>query len=161
MLALATACGTQAASRPDESGASQRSFVPRQYAVADFYKNSQFFGASWSPDRRRILVSSNQSGIWNAYAVPAAGGAAQPLTRSTTNSVFALSYFPADERILYSSDQGGNELTHLYVLGPDGRTTDVTPGAKLKASFHGWAGDDRSFFISTNPSRATPATSPW
>jgi dipeptidyl aminopeptidase/acylaminoacyl peptidase len=26
----------------------------------------------------------------------------------------------------------------------------VTPGPKLKANFHGWAGDDRSFFVSTN-----------
>ena len=27
---------------------------------------------------------------------------------------------------------------------------DVTPGAKLKASFHGWRADDRAFFVSTN-----------
>ena len=89
-------------------------------------------------------------GIWNAYALPASGGPPQPLTRSTTDSLFALSYFPADERILYSSDQAGNELTHIYVRNPDGSKTDVTPGAKLKASFHGWAGDDRSFLVSTN-----------
>ena len=124
--------------------------APQQYSVADFYKNAEFFGASWSPDKSKILVSSNLSGIWNAYAVPAAEGAPQPLTQSGKDSIFAESYFPGDERILYSSDQGGNELTHVYVRNLDGSTRDLTPGAKLKASFQGWAGDDKSFFLSTN-----------
>jgi len=155
-LALAASCATGAAPERAADAAAPSTapaagtFTPRQYAVADFYKNVEFGGASWSPDRRRILVSSNLSGIWNAYAVPATGGAPEPITRSTTNSVFALSYFPADERILYSSDEGGNELTHVYVRTPDGATRDLTPGAKLKANFLGWAGDDRSFYVSTN-----------
>ena len=42
--------------------------------------------------------------------------------------MFALSYFPADERILYSSDEGGNELTHIYVRNTDGSIRDLTPG---------------------------------
>ena len=125
-------------------------FAPTIYPVADFYRSTQFFGASWSPDRRHLLVSSNQTGIWNAYAVPVAGGAAKPLTTSTTNSIFARSYFPHDERIVYGSDEGGNELTHVYVRKPDGATQDITPGKKLKAQFLGWAGDLRSFFVSSN-----------
>ena len=125
-------------------------FTPATYAVADFYRNTSYRGASWSADRRRLLVSSNRTGIWNAYAIPVSGGAAQPLTRSTTDAVFAQSYFPHDDRILFTSDHGGNELTHVYVRSADGTTKDVTPGEKLKASFLGWAGDDRSFFVSTN-----------
>ena len=46
---------------------------------------------------------------------PVAGGPPSRSPLSTTNSMFALSYFPADERFLYSSDEGGNELTHIYV----------------------------------------------
>jgi dipeptidyl aminopeptidase/acylaminoacyl peptidase len=144
-LAVALAIAGRAAAQPpaDAPGATR-------YTVADFYRNSQFFGASWAPDRRTILVSSNLSGIWNAYAVPVAGGAPRPLTTSTTNSVFATSYFPADERILYSSDEGGNELAHLFVRFPDGTTRDLTPGDRLQASFLGWSGDGRRFFIATN-----------
>ena len=142
-VCLLTVC-----SNPD--GASDRVFTPAAYSVEDFYKNAEYFGASWSPDRRKLLVSSNKSGIWNAYAIPAAGGDAQPLTQSTTNSNFALAYFPTDDRILYSSDQGGNELTHIYVRNLDGSTRDVTPGTKHKAEFNGWSGDNQSFFVSTN-----------
>ena len=149
LIALAS-CTAPADSTTRTQPAVGKTVTPTQYSVGDFYKNTEYFGASWAPDRQRILVSSNLSGIWNAYAVPTGGGAPQPLTQSTTNSMFALSYFPADERILYSSDEGGNELTHIYVRSTDGSIRDLTPGAKLKANYRGWSGDDKSFFISTN-----------
>jgi len=125
-------------------------FTPTQYTVADFYKNSGFGGASWSPDGSKILVSSNSTGIWNAYVVPATGGELQALTTSADDAIFAVEYFPADERILYSSDKGGNELSHLYVRETDGTVRDLTPGDKHQANFVGWAGDDESFFITMN-----------
>lgn len=124
--------------------------TPRQYSIADFYRNTTYTGASFSPAADRILVSSNASGVYNAYAIPTAGGEPTPLTRSTDDAIFAVSWFPADDRILYSSDRGGNELSHLYVRLPDGSAQDLTPGEKHKAQFAGWAGDDRSFFVSTN-----------
>jgi dipeptidyl aminopeptidase/acylaminoacyl peptidase len=151
LLAAATtplACST--GERPDQPSAADSVFTPTQYSVADFYDNTAYFGGSFSPSGDRILVTSNLSGVYNAYAIPAAGGEPQPLTHSTDNAIFAISYFPADDRILYSSDQGGNELSHLYVRTPDGKIRDLTPGAKLKAQFAGWSGDDRSFFVQTN-----------
>ncbi len=121
-----------------------------QYSVADFYKNTEYGGAAFSADAKTILVSSNRSGIWNAYAIPVAGGEPEPLTRSTTDSIVAATYFPNDDRILYTSDQGGNELSHLYVRNIDGTTKDLTPGQKLNASFFGWAHDDKSFLVQSN-----------
>jgi dipeptidyl aminopeptidase/acylaminoacyl peptidase len=121
-----------------------------RYSVADFYRNSEYSGASFSADGARILVSSNRSGIWNAYAVPSSGGEPEPLTSSTTDSVFAASYFPKDDRVLYTSDQGGNERSHVYVRHPDGTVKDLTPGKKLNARFLGWAFDDASFFVVSN-----------
>jgi dipeptidyl aminopeptidase/acylaminoacyl peptidase len=147
-IGLMVACSSP--DRPAPASAVDSVFTPTQYSVADFYGNTEYTGASFSPDGSRILVSSNRSGVYNAYAIPTAGGDAQPLTSSTGNSIFAVSYFPDDERILYTSDQGGNELDHLYVRTPDGKTRDLTPGARLKAFFGGWSGDDRSFFVWTN-----------
>jgi dipeptidyl aminopeptidase/acylaminoacyl peptidase len=146
-LAILAGCTSRAKGGP-EAGA--EAVAPRQYSVADFYKNLEFSGAAWAPDKSKILVSSNLSGIWNVYAVPTAGGAPQPLTQSQKESTFAESYFPGDERVLCSSDQGGNELTHVYVRNLDGSLLDLTPGAQLKATFLGWAGDDKTFFVSTN-----------
>ena len=147
-IIIACAPGARVGGTPNAAAVATAS--PAEYTVADFYANTSYSGASWSADRRHILVSSNATGIWNAYTIPAAGGAPSPLTQSTTQSVFAVSYFPADDRVLYSSDEGGNELTHIYVRNPDGTTRDLTPGAKVKASFEGWVADGKSFFISTN-----------
>jgi len=63
IAALLVGCnrGTKKATEP-------ASTTPKQYTVADFYKNVSFDGDSWSPDKRKLLVSSNLSGIWNAYA---------------------------------------------------------------------------------------------
>jgi dipeptidyl aminopeptidase/acylaminoacyl peptidase len=152
VAASALACGGQGSTARGVGGADARAqaAAPATYSVADVYQNTRFRGIAWSADSRTVLVSSDLSGIWNAYAIARDGGEPRPLTHSTVNSMFALSYFPADDRFLYSSDQGGNELTHVYVQAPDGSTKDLTPGEKLKANFLGWAGDDRSFFVSTN-----------
>jgi dipeptidyl aminopeptidase/acylaminoacyl peptidase len=122
----------------------------RQYTIEQFLGTTSYRGASYSHDGSKILVSSDQTGVINAFAVPVAGGEPMQLTDSTTESILAQSYFPADDRLLYLSDQGGNELTHLYVREEDGTVTDLTPGENLKANFRGWAVDDRSFFITTN-----------
>src|SRR3954469_11854371 len=127
ITALSPGCGQRAEPTSTRTSSAPSPTAVTQYSVGDFYKNVGLFGASWSSDRQWILVSSNLSGIWNAYAVPATGGDPIPLTKSAINSVFAISYFPADDRILFTSDDGGNELTHLFVGNPDGTTRDLTP----------------------------------
>jgi len=122
----------------------------QQYTIQEFLGTTSFSGASFSPDQTTLLVSSDQTGIFNAYALPTDGGEAVPLTSSTENAIFALTYFPDDERFLYTSDQGGNELNHIYVQEADLTVRDLTPGDALKALFGGWAWDRGSFFILTN-----------
>jgi len=122
----------------------------RQYSIEEFLNTTSIRGASFSPDGSKILVSSDQTGIFNAYAYPVSGDKPVQLTHSTTDSIYANSYFREDERILYSSDRGGDEHTHVYVRELDGSVVDLTPGDNLKAGFQGWADDDESFFITTN-----------
>jgi dipeptidyl aminopeptidase/acylaminoacyl peptidase len=122
----------------------------KQYTIEQFLTTTAIGGASFSADESRILFSSNRSGIWNAYTVPVAGGEWTPITRSTTDSTYAVSFFRTDDRILFTRDQGGNELNHLYVLTADGKERDLTPGDKLKAGFEGWAADGSAFFVSSN-----------
>src|SRR5262245_5365073 len=89
--------------------------LPRQYTIEQVMATTWVGGASFSPDETKLLSSSDESGIRNVYVVPVGGGAAVPLTQSTTDSTIAVSFFPNDERILFTRDRGGNELNHLYV----------------------------------------------
>ena len=118
-----------------------------QYSIEEFLESTSYGGGSFSPDNSKVLVRSNETGIFNAYALPVGGGEPVRLTDSTTDSIFPSTYFPNDERFLFSSDQGGNELRHVYVQSPDGTVTDLTPGEGFLAGFAGWAQDDQSFFI--------------
>lgn len=119
------------------------------YTIEQFLGTTNYFGSSFSPDGSKVLVSSDQTGVFNAYALPLAGGEAVQLTRST-ETVRVAGYFPHDERFLFLADQGGNELTHVYVRELDGSVRDLTPGEKVKAEFGAWADDDKSFFVITN-----------
>jgi dipeptidyl aminopeptidase/acylaminoacyl peptidase len=153
-LALAgcsTASGGNASAAPSANAAAQ----PVRYSAQDFFATTAYSLAgsgryAFSPDGRSLLISSDQSGVYNAYRLPLDGGAPVAITSSTDNATFAISFFPNDERVLVTSDRGGNELNHLYVRLGDGRLHDLTPGERLKAQFLGWSGDGRTFFVSTN-----------
>ncbi|MGH7596116.1 MAG: alpha/beta fold hydrolase [bacterium] len=122
----------------------------KQYTIEQFMNTTKIGGSSFSPDEKTILFSSNKTGVFNAYTVPVAGGEPVPLTDSRDNSVFAISFFPNDNRILYSSDIGGNEIDHIYVRHEDGAVRDLTPADTAKAQFYSWSYDDKSFFYGFN-----------
>lgn len=126
-------------------------FVPR-YSARAFYETTSYDlvppeGRAFSSDDRSLLISSDRTGVYNAWVLPLDGTPPQPLTHSEDDAVFALSWFPDDDRILYTADNGGDELNHVFVREADGRVRDLTPGDALKASFFKWSADRASFFV--------------
>lgn len=160
LLALCTlvapACDATPGTRADSSPPADAGATVPQTQALPVYTARQFFetlavrGASFSHDGQRLLITSDATGIPNVYVQPVAGGEPTALTRSRTDNTYAISFFPEDDRALYTADQGGNELHHLYVVEPDGKSKDLTPGDRLKAQFSGWSADHRSFWVSTN-----------
>ena len=122
----------------------------KQYPIEQFMATTTLGGASFSPDESKILFSSNVTGIFNVYTVSVNGGEPTALTASTTDTTQAVAFFPGDERVLFTRDQGGNELNHLYVRDPGGRERDLTPGEKLKAVFQGWNRAGTAFHVLSN-----------
>ncbi|CAD5250674.1 MULTISPECIES: prolyl oligopeptidase family serine peptidase [unclassified Imperialibacter] len=123
----------------------------KTYSIEQFYKNINVSGGSFSPDESKMLVSTNETGIYNAYEIPVDGkGEKKQLTNSTVDSYFAVSYFPNDERLIFTADQGGNENNHIYLQTPDGTQKDLTPYDSAKSSFYGWSQDKQSMFIASN-----------
>jgi dipeptidyl aminopeptidase/acylaminoacyl peptidase len=135
---------------PTTTSASSSALPSRQYRIEDFIETVGVTGASFSADESRILFSSNKSGTWNTYSMQVAGGDWIAVTKSTTDNNYAVSYFPDDDRVLVTRDQGGNELNHLYVIDTDGKERDLTPGDKLKANFAGFSHDGKHFYVTSN-----------
>ena len=122
----------------------------KEYTIEQFMNTVRLGGSSFSADEQMILFHSNQTGIFNVYTIPVTGHAVAHLTNSTKESTYSLSYFPTDNRILYTYDRGGNENSHIYLRELNGTERDLTPGEKTKASFVGWSRDRKSFYFTTN-----------
>ena len=121
-----------------------------EYSIEEFMNTLSVRGSSFSNDERSILFSSDKTGIFNAYVVDIQSSQISQLTNSDTNSIFTISFFPNDDRILYRSDQGGNELYHIFVRNTDGSVRNLTQGIKERAMFYGWAHDEKSFYYGSN-----------
>jgi dipeptidyl aminopeptidase/acylaminoacyl peptidase len=124
--------------------------APKRYTIEQFMATTTLGGASFSADEKRVLFHSNATGIYNVYTLGVEGGQPVQLTSSTTDTTFSVSFFPDDDRLLYTRDKGGDENNHLYVRELNGAERDLTPGDKLKAVFHGWRPDGSAFYVSTN-----------
>jgi len=155
LTALSACKDTTAPATKSENSAQMETIKFETYSAEDFFETTSYgmassSGYAFSPDDKAILVSSDETGIFNGYAMPIDGSAPETLTTSTVDSTFATSWFPDDRRILLSRDSGGNELNHVYVRELDGTVTDLTPGDNLKAFFNGWHQSGDSFYVSTN-----------
>ncbi|MBX2899725.1 MAG: alpha/beta fold hydrolase [Cyclobacteriaceae bacterium] len=123
--------------------------APKQYSIAQFMDIVQISGGSFSPDETKLLISSKQTGIFNAVEIDIATGVQTPLTHSTDNAIFGYSYFPKDNRVLYGSDKGGDEITHLFAL-TNGTATDLISDANAKAQFYGWSYNQKLMYYASN-----------
>ncbi|MEP5611719.1 MAG: prolyl oligopeptidase family serine peptidase [Cyclobacteriaceae bacterium] len=121
-----------------------------KYTIEQFYKNISVGGGSFSPDESKLLISSNESGIWNAYEINVESGETTMLTNSTQESYFAQAYFPNDNRFVFSFDEGGNENNKVYMMSTEGVAKDLTPGDSVRNGFWGWSRDEQSMFLTSN-----------
>lgn len=121
-----------------------------QYTIDQFYKNINISISAFSPDETKLLISSRETGVYNVFEITLTGGAQRQVTRSATESCFAIDYVYGTNQILYSADRGGNENSHIYLLNEDGTSTDLTSGDELKASFLGWSNDKKTMYYLSN-----------
>lgn len=119
------------------------------YSIEQFMDNEAVFGGSFSPDNSKLLVTSNRSGILNMYTIPTSGGEFTPVTESDSSSVYAISYFPGDERILFRMDDNGDEVYKIFVKDGDS-ITRLTPAEGARALFYGWTKDGQAFYYGSN-----------
>lgn len=123
----------------------------KTYPIEAFMTNISIGAAGFSPDGSKVLVTSDKSGIINAYELTLESQEVSPITQSDSTSVRAVSYFPEDERIMLAMDDNGNEIFHLFVRETDGTVTELTTNPQARASFQGWSYDgSKGFFSYTN-----------
>ncbi|MDN3723711.1 alpha/beta fold hydrolase [Aequorivita sp. SDUM287046] len=121
----------------------------KQYSIEQFMGNENASANGFSADKSKVLITSNRSGIYNMYTMETEGGELTPITQSDSASVYGISYFPDDDRILFRMDGNGDEIFKIFVKDSNG-IKRLTPEKNVRALFQGWAKDGKSFFYSSN-----------
>ena len=81
-----------------------------------------------SPDGRWVAFSSNRSGDWAVYVMPAVGGDARRLTWYP-GAAFARGWSPDGSRVLYASSRETAPVGYdrLWTVSPDGGPSELLP----------------------------------
>lgn len=94
------------------------------YGFDRYLKIRGAYGASWSPDGRRVAFLTDITGVPQVWEVPAGGGWPEQLT-FYDERVAGIEYSPAEDKVLFSIDAGGNEKMQIFELGR-GEERDLT-----------------------------------
>lgn len=139
-VAILAACATSKDETPEV----------QKYSIGQFYENVSVSGGSFSPDESKLLINSNETGIFNVYEIDIASGEKKQLTNSSQESYFGQSYFPNDDRFIFSFDEGGNENFKVFMMNQEGQSKDLTPGDSVRNGFYGWSRDEESMYLMSN-----------
>jgi dipeptidyl aminopeptidase/acylaminoacyl peptidase len=95
------------------------------YEFSRYLKIRGAWGASWSPDGRRLAFLTEITGVPQVWEVPVDGPSWPEQLTFYEERVSEAEYSPEENRLLFSMDVGGNERTQLFLL-EDGEVTDLT-----------------------------------
>lgn len=120
------------------------------YGIEDFFDNVSISGGYFSTDEEKIIFSSNQSGIFNVYEANIQTEKINQLTASNKESFFVRAYVPNSNDFIYSADNGGNEINHLFLKKEDDTVIDLTPSENEKSVFYKWSNDNQFLYYLSN-----------
>jgi dipeptidyl aminopeptidase/acylaminoacyl peptidase len=107
----------------------------RPIPIDDLFYTRSVSSASWSPDSREIVFTTDISGRSNLWKVNAGGGWPIQLSQSDERQ-YGETWSPDGKWIVYQQDTAGNELWDLYAIssvGGEAVNLTNTPGAREEA----------------------------
>ena len=127
----------------------------RPVPIHDLFFTHGVAGAAWSPDAREIVISTNTSGRYNLWKVPATGGSPVQITRSDDRE-YGATWSPDGKWIVYGSDHGGNEQFKLYAVPANGGAPiDLTPKADVSNTGALFSPDGHAIVFNIKPKTAS------
>jgi Tol biopolymer transport system component len=134
---------TQAASAPVTQGVPPREITDPKAIVSqslpgaspapidDLFYTRGGLDAAWTPDGKSIVVSTNITGRYNLWTMPADGGFPLQLTQSDDRQS-GITASPDGKWIVFQSDHGGAEIYDLYAVpASGGAVVDLTNTAEI------------------------------
>jgi dipeptidyl aminopeptidase/acylaminoacyl peptidase len=136
---------------------SARNTDARPVPIDDLFFSRGITGASWSPDGKDIVFSTNLTGRYNLWKVSASGGWPVQLAVSDDRQ-FTPVWSPDGKWILWQQDRGGNEAYDLYIeAAAGGAPVNVTNTADVSETSALFSPDSSRLAVAWKPTKA-PAT---
>src|SRR5215471_9118072 len=119
--------------------------------IAQLYYTRSTFGPAWSPDGREIVFTTNLTGRFNLWRVPAVGGFPIQLLQSDDRQTGPI-WSPDGKWIVFEQDFGGGELYDLFAVSRDGADViNLTNTPDISESGARWSPDGSMLAMSYRP----------
>jgi dipeptidyl aminopeptidase/acylaminoacyl peptidase len=122
----------------------------KRYTAQQFLDTQSFIGGSFNADETKIYYTSDASGVFNIYARDISTGTVEQLTYSKDKAYLFIDTFLNDNRLLFSADGNGDELSHIWMRDVDGAVRDLTPFPKAHCEFYKWSHNKDRFYFGCN-----------
>lgn len=127
----------------------------RPIPIDDLYFTRSVSSASWSPDGREIVFTSDISGRSNLWKVNAEGGWPIQLAQSDERQ-YGETWSPDGKWIVFQQDTGGNELWDVFAIPSDGgEVINLTNTPEIREESPRWSPDGKTIALNTKPKDAT------
>ncbi len=151
-----------AASSPNErvvtdpaSVSSASNAAAQAVPISKLYYTRSVAGASWSPDGRQLVFSTNLTGRMNLWKVAGSGGWPIQLTESSDRQLDAV-WSPDGKWIVYEQDAGGGEIFDLYAIPSDGGdAVNLTNTPDVSEDTPRWSPDGSRLALSYRPKESS------
>ncbi len=107
---------------------------------------------SFSHDEKLVAYLSDEGGRSDVWVQPVQGGPATQITH-VKGFIQGLAFSPAEDRLVYATDVGGDELPHVFLTDSKGtapRDILADQPAGRRTDFVEWAEDGKSFLYASS-----------
>ena len=123
--------------------------------ISKLYYTRTVSGASWSPDGRQVVLTTNLTGRMNLWRVAASGGWPIQLSESSDRQLGAV-WSPDGKWIVFGQDAGGGELFDLYAVpGDGGDAVNLTNTPEVSETGARWSPDGATVALTYRPKESS------
>ena len=123
--------------------------------IDDLYFTRSVSNASWSPNGKEFLFTTDMSGRSNLWKVSAAGGWPVQLIQSDERQTQGT-WSPDGQWILFQQDVGGNELWDIFAVPSEGgEIVNLTNTPDIREESPRWSPDGKTISVNYKPKDGT------